>query len=50
MASFECFVGQLMKVLLLAAGEFAAAAEDHRLNDLAYAIEALVLALPEVDQ
>ena len=50
MASLECFVGQLMKVLLLATGEMAAAAEAHRLNDLAYAIEALVLALLGVDQ
>ena len=49
-ASLECFVGQLMKVLLVAMGEMAAAAEAHRLNDLAYAIEALVLALFGVDQ
>ena len=49
-ASLECFVGQLIKVLLVATGEMAAAAEAHRLHDLAYAIEALVLALLGVDQ
>ena len=50
MASFECFVGQLIKVLLVATGEMAAAAEAHRLQDFAHAIEALVLALLWVDQ
>ena len=50
MASLECFVGQLIKVLLVAPGEMAAAAEAHHLHDLAYAIEALVLALLGVDQ
>ena len=50
MASFECFVGQLIKVLLVATGEMAAAAEPHCLHDLAYAIEALVLSLLGVDQ
>jgi hypothetical protein len=49
MTSLECFVWQLMKVLLVAPGEMAAAAEAHRLNNLAYAIEALVLALLGVD-
>ena len=49
MASFECFVGQLIKVLLVATGEMAAAAEAHRLDDLAHAIEVLVLALLGVD-
>ena len=43
-------MGQLIKVLLVAPGEMAAAAEAHRLHDLAYAIEALVLALLGVDQ
>ena len=41
---------QLIKVLLVAPGEMAAAAEAHRLHDLAYAIEALVLSLLGVDQ
>ena len=50
MASLECFVWQLMKVLLVATGEMAAAAEAHRLHDFAHAIEALVLALLGVDQ
>ena len=50
MASFECFVGQLIKVLLVATGEMAAAAEPHCLHDLAHAIEALVLSLLGVDQ
>ena len=50
MASFECFVRQLIKVLLVAMGEMAAAAEAHRPHDLAYAIEALVLALLGIDQ
>ena len=50
MASFECFVRQLIKVLLVATGEMAAAAEAHRPHDLAYAIEALVLALLGIDQ
>ena len=39
----ECLVWQLMKVLLVATGEMAAAAEAHRLHDLAYAIETLEL-------
>ena len=50
MAALERFVGQLMKVLLVAMGEMAAAAEAHRLHDFAHAIEALMLALREVDQ
>ena len=50
MASLECFVWQLMKVLLVATGEMAAAAEAHRLDNLAHAIEALVVALLGVDQ
>jgi len=50
MASLECFVGQLIKVLLVATGEMAAAAEAHRLHDLTHAIEALVLALLGIDQ
>ena len=50
MASFECLLWQLVKVLLVATGEMAAAAEAHCLHDLAYAIEALVLALLAVDQ
>ena len=50
MAALECFAGQLVKVLLVAMGEMAAAAEAHRLHDLAHAIEALVLALLGVDQ
>ena len=39
-----------MKVLLVAMGEMAAAAEAHRLHDFAHAIEALMLALRGVDQ
>ena len=39
-----------MKVLLVAMGEMAAAAEAHRLQDFAHAIEALLLALLGVDQ
>jgi len=39
-----------MKVLLVATGEMAAAAEAHRLYDLAHAIEALLLALLGVEQ
>ena len=50
MASLECFVWQLMKVLLVATGEMAAAAEAHRLDNLAHAIEALVVALFAVKQ
>ena len=50
MAALERFVGQLIKVLLVAMGEMAAAAEAHRLHDLAHAMDALVLALLEVDQ
>ena len=43
-------MGQLIKVLLVATGEMAAAAEPHCLYDLAHAIEALVLSLLGVDQ
>lgn len=50
MASLECFVWQLMKVLLVATREMAPAAEAHRLHDLAHAIESLVLSLLGVDQ
>ena len=50
MASFECFVGQLIKVLLVATGEMAAAAEAHRRHDLTNTIEALVLSLLGIDQ
>ena len=50
MAALERFVGQLIKVLLVAMGEMAAAAEAHRLHDFAHAIEALMLALRGVDQ
>ena len=50
MAALERFVGQLIKVLLVTMGEMAAAAEAHRPHDLAYAIEALVLALLGIDQ
>ena len=50
MASFERLAWKLMEVLLVATGEMAAAAEAHRLHDLAHAIEALVLALLGVDQ
>ena len=39
-----------MELLLVAIGEMAAAAEAHRLHDLAHAIEALVLALLGIDQ
>ena len=39
-----------MKVLLVATRDMAAAAEAHRLHDLAHALEALVLALLGVDQ
>ena len=46
----ERLVWKLMKVLLVATGEMATTAEVHRLHDLAYAIEALVLALLGVDQ
>ena len=50
MASLECFVGQLIKVLLVAMGEMAAAAEAHRPSDFDYASEALVLAQLGIDQ
>ena len=50
MASLECFVGQLIKVLLVAMGEMAAAAESHLLQNLVNAIEALFVALLGVDQ
>ena len=50
MASLECLLWQLMKVLLVATGEMAAAAEAHRLDDFAHAIEALLLALLGVEQ
>ena len=43
MAALERFVGQLIKVLLVAMGEMAAAAEAHRLHYFAHAIEALML-------
>ena len=46
----ERLAWKLMEVMLVATGEMAAAAEAHRLHDLAYAIEALVLALLGVDQ
>ena len=46
----ERLARKLMELLLVAIGEMAAAAEAHRLHDLAYAIEALVLALLGVDQ
>ena len=49
-AALECLVWQLMEVLLVATGEMAVAAEAHRLQDFAHAIEALVLALLWVDQ
>ena len=49
-ASLERLTWQLIKVLLVAMGEMAAAAEAHRLHDLAHAIEALVLSLLGVDQ
>ena len=49
-APMECLVWQLMKVLLVATGEMAAAAEAHRLHDLAHAFEALVLLLLGVYQ
>ena len=50
MASLECLAWQLMKVLLVATGEMATAAEAHRLHYRAHAIEVLVLALLGVDQ
>jgi len=50
MASLECFVGQLMKVLLVATGEMAAAAESHLLQNVANSSDALVVALLGVDQ
>ena len=50
MASLERLARKLMEVLLVATGEMAAAAEAHRLHDLAYAIEALVVAPLGVDQ
>ena len=46
----ERLARKLMKVLLVAMGEMAAAAEAHRLHDFAHAIEALMLALRGVDQ
>ena len=46
----ERLAKKLMKVLLVAMGEMAAAAESHLLQNLAKAIEALVLALLGVDQ
>ena len=49
-ASMERLAWKLMEVLLVAMGEMAAAAEAHRLHDLAHAIEAWVLALRGVDQ
>ena len=50
MAPMERLARKLMKVLLVAMGEMAAAAEAHRLHDFAHAIEALMLALRGVDQ
>ena len=49
-ASHECFAWQLMKVLLIAPGEVAAAAEAHVLHDLTDASEALIVALLGVEQ
>ena len=49
-APMERLAWKLMEVLRVATGEMAAAAEAHRLHDLADAIEALVLALLGVDQ
>ena len=50
MASVECLVWQFMKVLLLAMGEMAAAAEAHCLQNVAHARKALVVALFAVKQ
>lgn len=50
MASFERLAWKLMKVLLIATGEVAAAAEAQFLHDVAHATEALVFALLGVDQ
>ena len=50
MAALERFVGQLIKVLLVATGEMAAAAESHLLQNVANPSEALVVALLGVDQ
>ena len=50
MTSLEYCVGKLMKVLLVATDEMAAAAEAYRLHDLTHAIDALVLALLGIDQ
>ena len=50
MAPMERLARKLMKVLLVAMGEMAAAAEAHRLSDFAYASEALVLAQLGIDQ
>ena len=50
MASLECFAWQLMKVLLVAMGEMAAAAEAHLLQNVAHARESLVVALFGVEQ
>ena len=49
-ASLERLTWQLIKVLLVAMGEMAAAAEYHLLQNLASAIEALFVALLGVDQ
>ena len=46
----ERLVWKLIKVLLVAMGEMAAAAESHLLQNLASAIEALFVALLGVDQ
>ncbi len=50
MASLQCLASQLEKVLLVAIGDVAAAAEAHRLGYLSHAREALVLALLGVQQ
>ena len=50
LASLECFARQFMKVLLVATGEVAAAAEAHLLHDGAHAREAVGVALPGVEQ
>ena len=49
-ARMERLVWKLIKVLLVAMGEMAAAAESHLLQNLASAIEALFVALLGVDQ
>ena len=49
-ASPECLVWQLMKVLFIAMGEVAATAEAHLFHNLAHTREALVVALLGVEQ